>query len=112
MPNLPISKSEAYLMGMFSTLGLLMGVSLEDALEPLPISDEIKEALLSGDGVCGALYNLILKYDNADFRGMAPYAEELGLEQNVVSQKYLESAEFVNQIWNDLMSPYSTETES
>lgn len=108
--DLPISKSEAYLMGMFSTLGLLMGVRLEDALEPLPIAQEIKDALLSSEGVCGSLYQLVLKYDNADWKGMAPLAAELGLEESLVSQKYLEAAEFVNQIWNDLMSPYSAET--
>ncbi len=112
LPGLPINKNEAYLMGMFSTLGLLMGVSLEDALVPLPIADDIKVALLQGEGACGALYNLVLKYDNADFRGMAPYAVELGLEQNIVSQKYLEAAEYVNQIWNDLMSPYSATSAS
>ncbi len=109
VPSLPISKSEAYLMGMFSTLGLLMGVRLEDALTPLPIAEEIKEALVGGEGVCGDLYNLVLRYDNADFKGMAPYAAALGMDENVISQKYLESAEHVNQIWNDLMEPYSTE---
>lgn len=107
VPGLPISKSEAYLMGMFSTLGLLMGAPLESALAPLPISEEIKSALLNGEGVCGALYNLVLKYDNADWKGMSPFAQELGIEETVVSQKYIESAEYVNQIWNDLMKPYT-----
>lgn len=109
IPDLPIAKSEAYLMGMFSTLGLLMGVRLEDALIPLPISSEIKEALLNGEGKCGALYQLVLKYDNADWKGMAPMAEALHIEENIVSQKYLESAEYVSQIWNDLMNPYTAE---
>lgn len=107
--GLPISKSEAYLMGMFSTLGLLMGAPLESAIEPLPISEEIKQALLAGEGVCGLLYQLVLKYDNADWKGMAPLAAELNIDANIVSQKYLECVEFVNQIWNDLMSPYTTE---
>lgn len=110
IPGLPLSKSEAYLMGMFSTLGLLMGVSTHDALVPLPIADEIKEAVLEGTGVCGELYQLVVKYDSANFKGMTPHAEALGLDQGLVSQKYLESAEYVNQIWNELMNPYSTST--
>jgi hypothetical protein len=40
---------------------------------------------------------------------MSPLAAGLGLEENLVSQKYLESAEYVNQVWNDLMSPYSAD---
>ena len=111
--DLPISKSEAYLMGMFSTLGLLMGVSLEEAIEPLPIAEEIKDALLNSEseGVCARLYQLVLKYDNADWKGMTPLAEELHIEQNIVSQKYLECVEYVNQIWNDLMNPYSADAK-
>ena len=60
--------------------------------------------------MCGLLYQLVLKYDNADWKGMAPLAAELNIDANIVSQKYLECVEFVNQIWNDLMSPYTTET--
>ena len=107
-----ISKSEAYIMGMFSTLGLLMGVKLEDAVEPLPIDDELKDALIRGEGPCAPLFNLVLRYDNADFKGMQECAAALGIEENIVSQKYLESAEYVNQVWKDLMSPYSSETGS
>lgn len=109
VPNLPINKSEAYLMGMFSTLGLLMGVRPDEALGPLPIADEIKEAILTGEGVCGDMYNLVLKYDNADFKGMSPYMKRLSLDEDIVSEKYIASAEYVNQIWNDLMKPYSAE---
>ncbi len=108
-PNLPINKSETYLLGMFSTLGLLMGVPMEEVLEPLPISDEIKLALLQGEGVCGSLYQLVLKYGNADWKSIVPLADDLGIDHNIVSQKYLESVEYVNRIWNDLMSPYSAD---
>ncbi len=110
VPNLNVSKSEAYLLGMFSTLGLLMGVPLDEALEPLPIAEEIKLGLLEGTGACGALYQLVMKYDAADWKGMTPLAAELGIDESVISQKYLECAEYVNQIWNDLMSPYSAQS--
>ncbi len=110
VPNLTISKSEAYLLGMFSTLGLLMGVPLAEALEPLPIAGEIKLGLLDGEGACGTLYQLVLKYDTADWKGMSPLAAGLGIEESLIGQKYLECAEYVNQIWDDLMSPYSAQS--
>ncbi|MCI8443477.1 MAG: HDOD domain-containing protein [Provencibacterium sp.] len=104
--DLPISKSEAYLMGMFSTLGILMEVPLESALEELAISEEVKNALLHGEGICGDLYQLVLCYENADWKGMTQYAQRLGIPMNVITQKYFECVEYVNQIWNDLMVPY------
>ncbi len=110
--GLPISQSEAYLMGMFSTLGTLMQVSLETALSELAVSDEIKTALLTGEGKCGALYQLVLCYETADWNGMKNHAAVLGMPMDTLTQKYFECVESVNQIWSELMSPgRSTEDE-
>ena len=100
--DMNISRSEAYLLGMFSTLGKLMRVPLEDALEQLPISDEIKLALLKKEGRTGSLYKLILSYEKADWKTMSACASELGIPQSIIAQKYFECVESVNNIWNGL----------
>lgn len=97
-----VSKSEAYLLGMFSTLGALMQVPLDKALAELPISDEIKAGLLEGKGSCGMLYKLVLCYENADWGGMSECAAWLGIPMNIISQKYFECVEYVNNIWREL----------
>ena len=58
--NMPISKPEAYLMGMFSTLNYLIDAPLEEILEQIPLCKEAKEALLHRTGRCGMLYDLAL----------------------------------------------------
>lgn len=100
--DMSISRSEGYLLGMFSTLGKLMGVPLADALEQLPISDDIKLALLKEEGRPGSLYRLILSYEKADWKTMSACAEELGIPQSMIAQKYFECVEEVNNIWNGL----------
>ncbi|MBP1560966.1 MAG: HDOD domain-containing protein [Oscillospiraceae bacterium] len=102
--NMPISRSEAYLMGMFSTLGKLMQMPLEEVLEQLPICDEIKDALLKQEGRTGLLYKLILSYEKADWKTMSSCAAELGIPQTMIAQKYFECVESVNSIWNGLTS--------
>lgn len=109
--DLPISKSEAYLMGMFSTLGLLMEVPLEAALTELPVAQEIKDALITGTGKAGALYRLVICYENADWATMTACAEELGIAANIISQKYFECCENVNNIWRTLTMPYHASEE-
>ncbi|MEG2769487.1 MAG: HDOD domain-containing protein [Oscillospiraceae bacterium] len=104
--NIPISKSEAYLMGMFSTLGVLMQVSLESALAELSVADEIKDALVKHEGLCGQLYDMILCYEKADWTGITKYAKELNIPVNIISQKYFECVEYVNKIWQTLTHPY------
>lgn len=110
VPNITISKSEAYLLGMFSTLGVLMQVPLDKALAELPISDEIKNGLLTGEGMCGQLYKLVLCYENADWNGMTGYAAQLGIPANIISQKYFECVEYVNNIWHELNSANNSES--
>lgn len=105
VPDLTVSPSEAYLMGMFSTLGTLMEVPLESALEELALSDEIKAALLTGEGRCGLLYQMVLCYEKADWSGMTRHAEKLGIPMNIITQIYFECVEYVNSIWKDLMMP-------
>jgi EAL and modified HD-GYP domain-containing signal transduction protein len=100
--NMPISKSEAYLLGMFSTLGTLMQCNLEEALAQLPVADEIKLALLKGEGRTGELYKLVIAYEKADWVTMRECADELSIPQNMISQKYFECVESVNNIWNGL----------
>lgn len=107
--DMEISKSEAYLMGMFSTLGALMQIPLEEALKNLAISDEIKEALIHGTGRCGILYSLILAYEKADWKTMNICAEQLGIPVNLITQRYFECVEYVNTTWNGLMNPNNTD---
>ena len=100
--DMPISRSEGYLLGMFSTLDKLMDISLDEALEQLPISDEIKNGLLKGEGKAGTLLSLVLSYEKADWRNMSTAAEELGIPSSLIAQKYFECVENVNDIWNSL----------
>ena len=100
--DMPISRSEGYLLGMFSTLDKLMNISLDEALEQLPISDEIKNGLLNMEGRTGTLYSLVLSYENADWKKMKEAAEELGIPSSLIAQKYFDCVENVNDIWNGL----------
>ncbi|MGI6039092.1 MAG: HDOD domain-containing protein [Clostridiales bacterium] len=111
IPDSPITNSEAYLLGMFSTLGVLLQTPLSVTLEELSVSDEIKNALLHGKGKSGALISLVRNYEKADWQGVTNYSCMLRIPYNLVSQKYIESVEHVNEIWNQLMIPYSSSND-
>ncbi len=100
--DIPISKPEAYLMGMFSTLNYLIDASLEEILEQIPVQTEIKEALLHHTGRSGMLYDLALSYERADWARSEELAKELGVPTNLLTSLYFSCMEEVNQIWSDL----------
>lgn len=102
--DMPIVKSEAYLLGMFSTMDYILGVPMEEALAQLAISDDIKVALLTQDGRCGTLYKMVLAYERGDWPVINDCAEELGMPTEVITEKYFECLEEINNIWNGLMA--------
>lgn len=104
--NMPISKNEAYLMGMFSTLNYLIDAPLEEILSEVPVADEIREALLKRTGRCGKLYELVLGYEAADWHKITSLAEELGIPNNLLTGVYFNCVENVNVIWDQLTNPY------
>ena len=100
--DMPISRPEAYLMGMLSTLNSLIDAPMAEILEQIPVREEIKEALLRRVGRCGMLYDLALRYEQADWRGIEQLADELEIPTNLLTSLYFSSMEEVNHIWMEL----------
>lgn len=103
MKGFPITSSDAYLLGMFSTLEYMVDATLEEILADIPIADEVKQALISQEGEAGKLYKLILCYERAEWNEIKPLAEELGLQINVMAQLYIECVEDVREIWDTIV---------
>lgn len=104
--DMPISRSEAYLMGMFSTLNYLVDAPLEEILQEVPMEDVVKEALLHKTGRCGNLYQLVLSYESADWDAINKLAEALGIPTKVLTNVYFICVENVNLLWEQLSNPY------
>ena len=119
--NMPISKNEAYLMGMFSTLNYLIAAPMEEILAEIPVNQAIKDALLLHEGRCGMLYDLILSYERADWAEISRLAQELAIPQDVLTDSYFKCLDEVDTVWRQLMevgedsapaSPAPAEAES
>ena len=101
--KLPISRNDAYLMGMFSTLHHLIAAPLEEILSDVPVAQEVKDALLRHEGVCGQLYDLMLCYERADWAEINRLGEELGLPMDRLPIIYFQCLEEVDHIWRQIM---------
>ncbi len=101
--NFEISASDAYLLGMFSTLPYIIDAPMEEILEGIPISQEIKDALISKEGQAGKLYDLLLSYERAEWNQIKVLSNELGIQTNIMAQVYMECVEEVNNIWKNLV---------
>ncbi len=104
--GLPITRAEAYLMGMFSTLDYLIDAPMEEILAEVPLADPVREALLTKEGRCGALYQLVLSYEAADWSAITSLATELGIEDTRLTNIYFSCMENVNSLWEQLTHTY------
>jgi EAL and modified HD-GYP domain-containing signal transduction protein len=56
-----------FTVGLFSVADALLGASMEDVLETLPFSDEIRAALLRREGPKGELLTTVVAYEQGEF---------------------------------------------
>lgn len=108
----PINRSEAYMMGMFSALEYIVDATLEEILQEIPISDVVKDGMIKHEGKAGQLFDLVLAYERADWKGTKALAGELGLETNILAQAYIDRVEEVNSIWESLTDEEGKEEEA
>lgn len=64
-------QESSFMAGMFSLLGILFGMPLEEVLRPLKISDTLQSALLKHEGEIGALLKLVEAAEQPDLAALA-----------------------------------------
>lgn len=111
IPNCPVGKTEAYMMGMFSTLDYMVDAPLEELLAEIPINEDIKKGLLTGEGEAGKLFRLVISYENADWKQCTQIAAESGIKISELSQLYINCVEEVNSIWDNLTTEFARPDE-
>lgn len=100
-----LTRSEAYLLGMFSTLEYLIDAPMEEIIADIPMVDELKQALLRHEGSGGKLLDLVISYEKADWKKITENAEALGIPSAQLATIYFNCMEEVNRIWDQMLNP-------
>lgn len=102
VPNIGVTAAESYLIGLLSTLDVLINAPLEQVLAEVDVSDAIRKALLERSGLPGALYQFVLYYENADWHHLSRLATELSLNVDNVGDVYFRCVGEVNTLWEGM----------
>ena len=68
---LPEERETLFTIGLFSVADGLLGAPMEEVLESLPFSDEIRAALLRREGPKGELLSSVVAYERGEFPSVA-----------------------------------------
>lgn len=97
------NKNEIFLMGMFSMIDGVLNKPIDIALNALPLKEEIKDAIKGVRNNYFILYNLIIKFESADWVEVDKSINELELNKAKVSDYYTAAVNWVDDIlseWN------------
>lgn len=90
--------SDLFLMGMFSLIDAILDQPLNQVLNDLPLSMEIKEALLGEKNPYSRVYDLILNYEKGNWEQVATDALLLNLKENQLVYFYLDSLKYADTV--------------
>ena len=79
-----------FTVGMFSALDAFLDCSMQEALTQLPLSDEIRAALLHHDGQLGGVLEQVLSYETGDWDAL----DRLRADTAPLSRAYWHALEF------------------
>jgi c-di-GMP phosphodiesterase len=90
-------KSEQFfLIGILSSLDSILDIPLEEALEQLPLANEIKTAILHKQGLTGEALECVMNYEIWNITGM----KFRNMETEIISEAYYKSIAWAKDVLN------------
>ena len=78
----PEAPDNAFMTGILSLLDSIYSLSMDEVLEALNLSQEIKDALISHQGIYGKLLEVVKICEKMDFSLMEDKLQKLGISEN------------------------------
>ncbi len=90
---------EMFLLGLFSLLHAMLDMSMENIMERLPLSKDIKMALVEESGPFSPYLETVIAYENGDWQTFQQRMETINVEPEEMLNAYLDAVS-----WADLFS--------
>ncbi len=87
-----------FLVGILSSLDSILDIPIEEALQQLPLGNDVKKAILTKEGVAGEVLECVINYEQWNLSGM--YFRNL--DQNLISEAYFKSITWAKDVLNSL----------
>jgi len=91
------SASVAFLTGMMSLIDVIIGESMESAMDKLPLGNDIKDALLNNNGPLAMLLAVAKNYEQTKWESSDSDLDGLGIAHDKVPEIYRDSVRWANE---------------
>lgn len=93
------SKSDMFLLGMFSMIDAILDKSKEEILKDLPLPNDIKFALLGGENKYKEVFDSTVAYEKGEWEKLKYLSDKLHLPGDEIPDLYLDSVDWTNKIF-------------
>lgn len=93
----PESKSEYFLLGLFSLLDTVLGVSMKDALDKICLPEGIRQGLLDANSEYGCLLQLVIGAEQGDWGRVNELAYAAGVRADDLMGVQIRALNWVNE---------------
>ena len=87
-----------FLIGILSSLDSILDIPIDEALQQLPLSSDVKTAILDKQGTAGEALMCVINYEQWNLSGM----QFKDLEQELISEAYYKSINWAKDVLNSL----------
>lgn len=94
--------SMAFLTGMMSLIDAILDQTIETVMEQLPLSAEIKSALIDKKGILAEYLTLAIAYEKGDWENELAIEEHLNLESRQVPETYAKAISWATEQMSNL----------
>ena len=89
--EMKMQSEELFLMGLFSVLDIILDKPMDEALEMIQVSKDIKSALIRKEGKLAPVLEYILAYETADWSEVSRVMVLRNIDTDKVYQAYLDT---------------------
>lgn len=93
-----MDSSELFTLGLFSSIDAILDDQMERLMAKLPLSDELKRALINKDGLINNYLQLAICYEKGDWEGVSGLANEIGIDEHELPKIFMDSMNWADAI--------------
>ena len=98
--NQAMQAQELFLMGLFSTIDIMLDKPLEEALDMVQVSKNIRDALLNHDGLLYPVLHFMLEYENAAWTEVFRILVVEDIDMDDTYRAYLDALKWYRELFS------------
>jgi len=93
-----LDASELFTLGLFSSIDAILDDTMEKLMKKLPLSDELKKALVNKEGLINSYLQLAIHYEKGDWEGVSRSLKEIGIDEHELPKIFMDAMSWADAI--------------